>query len=107
MESDSPVLFTDKKMDISSNPEFDVKKYQPYIDDFDLTDAQKQELLQTLWSIMVDFVDIGFEVDVVQALFKNQNDVSSNSEGDDLKIISNTDRFNLVSVGVQKKEDGS
>jgi len=44
----------------------DVKLYQHYLDNADLTDAQKTELLQTLWGIICEFVQMGFNVHPVQ-----------------------------------------
>lgn len=38
----------------------DINKYRKYVDDFDLTEEQKKELLKTVWSIMEDFVDKAF-----------------------------------------------
>ena len=49
--------------------EFDVEDYKPYLDGFDLTDEQAEELLHTLWQIMSRFVELGFGVDSVQILF--------------------------------------
>ena len=43
----------------------DTDKYLPELQDFDLTDEQKIELLQTLWSIMKAFVEVGFGVDSI------------------------------------------
>lgn len=40
--------------------------YERYLDESDLTEDQKQEFLQTLWNIIVSFVDLGFEVHPVQ-----------------------------------------
>jgi hypothetical protein len=40
----------------------DLEKYQAMLDAPDMTDAQKEELLTALWSIMVAFVDLGFEL---------------------------------------------
>lgn len=88
-----------------SVPKLDISKYQPYIDDFDLTKEQQQELLETLWSIMSAFVDIGFGVDVVQMLFNDQSSVSSNSKENDLKILNQKEEFNLISMDVQRKEN--
>jgi hypothetical protein len=44
----------------------DVEFYQQYLDGSDLTDAQKQELLETLWGIVCEFVMMGFNVHPVQ-----------------------------------------
>tara|TARA_R110002074_G_scaffold35231_6_gene96327 strand:- start:260 stop:601 length:342 start_codon:yes stop_codon:yes gene_type:complete len=40
----------------------DWERYGRYLDDSDLTDAQKREFLQTLWDIVVSFVDLGFRL---------------------------------------------
>lgn len=44
----------------------DLSKYRPYVDHFDLTDAQKDDLLLTVWRIMQSFVDRAFGDDSVQ-----------------------------------------
>ena len=44
----------------------DVAKYQAYLDGSGLTEAQKEEFLQALWSVVVNFVELGFAVHPVQ-----------------------------------------
>lgn len=44
----------------------DVEKYQSFLDDTDLSDAQKEQLIEALWSIIVSFVELGFGVHPVQ-----------------------------------------
>ncbi|WP_164738292.1 hypothetical protein [Frigidibacter oleivorans] len=51
----------------------DVQKYQAYLDDPELSDAQKEEFLQALWSIVVAFVELGFGVHPLQEVC-GQND---------------------------------
>jgi hypothetical protein len=54
-------------------------KYAPYVADFDMTDDQKGELLETLWSIMRAFVDLGFDVgkvDLCAQLFSDFKEAS-------------------------------
>ena len=51
--------------------QFDPAKYAAEMDLFDITEAQKQELLLTLWSIMRSFVELGFTVDVCEALWSD------------------------------------
>ena len=41
-------------------------EYLAFLDDTNLSEAQKIELLQTLWSIMSAFVDLAFGTDPVQ-----------------------------------------
>ena len=47
----------------------DEEKYLPELADTDLTEEQKSEMLQALWSIMQAFVDIGFEVNSIHRYF--------------------------------------
>ncbi len=44
----------------------DSSLYEKYLEESDLSEEQKQEFLETLWSIIVGFVDLGFEVHPVQ-----------------------------------------
>ena len=44
----------------------DIEKYRKYVDRFDITEAQKVELIHTLWSIMESFVDRAFGVHPAQ-----------------------------------------
>ncbi|QEW21466.1 hypothetical protein LA6_003677 [Marinibacterium anthonyi] len=44
----------------------DVEKYQAYLDDPSLSDAQRAEIMNALWSIMMAFVELGFGVHPVQ-----------------------------------------
>ena len=53
---------------------FDAEKYRQDLEGFDISDEQANELLQTLWSIMSAFVELGFGVDSVQYLLaQNQS----------------------------------
>lgn len=44
----------------------DVALYESYLQDSDLTENQRQEFLETLWSIVVGFVDLGFGIHPLQ-----------------------------------------
>ena len=44
----------------------DLNKYRPYVDDFDLTEEEKLELMHTVWSMMESFVDQAFGLHPVQ-----------------------------------------
>lgn len=46
----------------------DVERYQHFLDESDLTDDEKQQVMQALWGIIVNFVDLGFGVHPVQAM---------------------------------------
>ena len=40
----------------------DWEVYAAMLDDYDATPEEQRELIETLWSIVVTFVDLGFEV---------------------------------------------
>lgn len=49
-------------------PPCDLQKYYEYVEDFDLSEEERIELLKTIWMIMAAFVDLGFGVDSIQLL---------------------------------------
>lgn len=57
-----------ERFDASARPviRVDVEKYQAFLDSADMTDAQKEEFLQSLWFIIVSFVEHGFGVHPLQ-----------------------------------------
>lgn len=62
-------------------PVLDVDDYLDDLDDQDLSEEQKIELLETLWNIMAAFVDIGWGVDNVQLVFPELfNQVAQDSQ---------------------------
>jgi hypothetical protein len=44
----------------------DYEKYAAFLEDADLSEADKAAFLDALWSIIVSFVDLGFQVHPVQ-----------------------------------------
>lgn len=56
------------EFDTSAKPTLsvDVERYQHFLDESDLTEAQKVEFLQSLWNIMMSFVELGFGVHPLQ-----------------------------------------
>ena len=44
----------------------DVAKYQKFLDEADLTPEQKEDFLQAVWSVVVTFVELGFDVHPLQ-----------------------------------------
>ena len=48
---------------------FEPNDYRHHVEEFDLTEEQQNELLESLWTIMSTMVDIGWGVDTVQLLF--------------------------------------
>ena len=44
----------------------DWNMYEKYLEGSELSEVKKRELLETLWSIITSFVDLGFDVHPVQ-----------------------------------------
>lgn len=56
------------EFDTSAKPTLsvDVERYQHFLDESDLSEAQKAEFIQSLWNIMMSFVELGFGVHPLQ-----------------------------------------
>lgn len=80
----------------ASVPAFDAQEFYHYLDDFELTEEQKSELLITLWSIMAAFVDLGFGVSSIQNFIPALAQFSSAANPDDVEIKVVTETFNEV-----------
>lgn len=97
----------DKKIDASLSPTFadraahkptrvveiDVMRYQHLLDDPDLTDEQKRVFLEALWSIMIDFVDLGFGVHPMQEVTDSFNVLAKNDGAEDTDMLECRDQF--------------
>lgn len=44
----------------------DVEFYQSFLDDADIPEDKKRELIETLWQIVVNFIDLGFGIHPLQ-----------------------------------------
>lgn len=58
---------------------FDKEKYLSELEDTDLTEEQKIDMLQALWSIMEAFVDLGFGINSIHQFFSELAAESSES----------------------------
>lgn len=56
--------------------ELDASEYLPELAEFELSDEQANELLQTLWSIMRTFVELGFEYNICEQLLADSDKLS-------------------------------
>ena len=56
------------EFDASTKPilSVDVERYQSYLDNTELSEAEKAEFLQSLWNIIVSFVELGYGVHPLQ-----------------------------------------
>lgn len=55
----------------------DVDYYQSFLDDTDIPDDKKQELIEALWSIVIGFVDMGFGIHPLQQVKHCEQDQTS------------------------------
>ena len=53
--------------------------YEEYLEESDMSDDEKRELIETLWNIVVSFVDLGFGIDSVQ---RAEDDKHQDKRGD-------------------------
>ena len=59
----------------------DLDQFLEYLDEYDLSVEQKQELLASLWMMIQVFVDLGFGVDATQnAIFAKQMNPSKDAK---------------------------
>lgn len=63
-------------------PTFDPDEYRHHLAGYELGRAKEDELLSTIWNIIVQFVDIGFGQDPLQTLFGPnwQDKIGTNSD---------------------------
>lgn len=72
---------------------FQAERYLEYVDNFDMTEAQKTEFLKILWNLMATFVRMGFGVEsVLPSIFEKASALA----GDGLEQIIPTHEFNVV-----------
>ncbi len=57
-----------------------VDDYRQYVEALNLSEEQEQELLETLWTIIVSFVDLGFGIEPVQQATKDRAQSDARSE---------------------------
>lgn len=83
---------------VSANPKptltVDVEKYQAFLDGSDMTEVQKQEFLQALWSIIVSFVELGFGVHPLQEVCGKPPEVGDQRAKDAFDAVSSDEPEN-------------
>lgn len=74
-------------------PQEDLREYLQHLEGLNISEAQKLELLQTLWSIMSAFVDLAFGTDPVQQVLPAK-EIETHSQ--DARSRSSTARQDLL-----------
>ena len=59
----------------------DMDKYLPMVEDYDLPDAEKRELILAIWSIMEAFVDRAFGIDPTAIALDSAQEGNSSGKG--------------------------
>lgn len=74
----------------------DINKFLPMLDDFDLSDEHKINLINDLWNILSGFKDIAFGLNSIQQI----NDLLDHKVDADSKILLESDKsaFNQASA---------
>jgi hypothetical protein len=80
---------------------FKAEKYLEYVDDLEMTEAQKIEFLRILWNIMSGFVELGFGVDSVMPILAQR--ALENGSGTVKENIP-THEFNVAADDVAEKD---
>jgi len=86
-----PESFTNEKPGVykAGIIEIDVERYQAVLDELDGTPGQKEALIGALWSVIVNFVDLGFGVHPVQQVCGQPNNclaLGANPDSDSGRI---------------------
>lgn len=63
--------------------------YLPFFEDAEISEQQKRELIEALWSIVVSFVDLGFGIHPVQQACGKNDDAKADERSDLLSSIIN------------------
>jgi hypothetical protein len=74
----------------------DWELYGEYLEASDLSDAEKRELIETLWSIVVSFVDLGFGLHPTQQTCGEVLDLTTLLGGDVIGSGNPTSTFNAA-----------
>jgi len=66
--------------------------YASFLEDTDMTDDQKRELIETVWTLVVSFIDMGFDVRSPEDACGQ--DAQSDPDSDDPVVNSIKDHWN-------------
>ncbi|MGF1620438.1 MAG: hypothetical protein ACFCUR_07485 [Rhodomicrobiaceae bacterium] len=84
----------------------DYEYYQTFLDDMDVPDEQKRELIQTIFSIVVQFVDLGFGISPeCQAIRAGKSDVAVESSLKNAKISPFSKEFATMKTASETEKE--
>ena len=71
---------------------FDAREYCQFLADCDWTEEQKLEFIETLWKIIIGFVDLGFDLHPVQQVIDDRNTL----DGDSVSVLEFPRKLNIL-----------
>jgi hypothetical protein len=84
----------------------DYEYYQTFLDDMDVPDEQKRELIQVIFSIVVQFVDLGFGISPeCQAIQARKTDIAVESSLKNAKNSPFSKRFATIKTASEKEKE--
>ena len=78
--------------------------YANFLEDSEMTDDQKRELIETVWAIVVSFIDMGFDVRAPEDACGQ--DPQSDHDGDEPVVKSIKDHWNKAAKKSGAKPTG-
>jgi hypothetical protein len=73
---------------------FDPQEYLHFLADCDWTEEQKREFIETLWQIIVSFVDLGFDLHPIQQVM----DSPKTLEIDSISVLDSDSNLNIFEI---------
>ncbi|WP_157063699.1 hypothetical protein [Phaeobacter sp. 11ANDIMAR09] len=67
--------------------------YLPFLENEDISEEQKRELIEALWSIMVSFVDLGFGIHPIQQVCGQDISLAELPAADVLNLNNTVSKF--------------
>lgn len=80
----------------------DLKKYREYLDEFELSQEEQDELLGVVYNICRTFVEIGFGLDSVQNIFSG---IAGKALQEAAGTLDKKDHFNQLAGQVAEQEE--
>ena len=85
-------------------PKLDYEAYRKDLESLDLTEAEQNELLETLWNIMRTMAECGFGLDPVQDILQPLIENNLPQESDDAIPTDSATPFNNAATPKERKD---
>ena len=82
---------------------FDAQEYCHFLADCDWTEEQKCEFIETLWEIIVSFVDLGFDLHPIQQVM----DSPKTLDADSISVLGSLDNLKFLETTETEPANGA